>query len=127
MPGGSMRTMGGGAGRVRGREIKFGPFAAAGKRTHKKCRRRAAARQRKDRRQEAGAQRPRLDRSRSVDCRQPAHSGRRVSPYLRAGSLRTTIMTLPREDAATLSTKWTEGVLLKRDVFSTVELGRYRT
>jgi predicted Ser/Thr protein kinase len=35
-------------------------------------------------------------------------------------------MTLPREDAATLSAKWTEGVLLKRDVFSTVERGRYR-
>jgi hypothetical protein len=36
-------------------------------------------------------------------------------------------MTLPREDTATLSAKWTEGVLLKRDVFSTVERGRYRT
>jgi serine/threonine protein kinase len=36
-------------------------------------------------------------------------------------------MTLPRQDAATLSAKWTEGVLLKRDVFSTVERGRYRT
>jgi hypothetical protein len=36
-------------------------------------------------------------------------------------------MMLPREDAATLSEKWTEGVLLKRDVFSTVERGRYRT
>ena len=35
-------------------------------------------------------------------------------------------MTLPREDAATLSAKWTEGVLLKRDVFSTVERGRFR-
>jgi hypothetical protein len=37
------------------------------------------------------------------------------------------IMTLPRDDTATLSAKWTEGVLLKRDVFSTVERGRYRT
>ena len=36
-------------------------------------------------------------------------------------------MTLPREDTALLSTKWTEGVLLKRDVFSTVERGRYRS
>jgi len=36
-------------------------------------------------------------------------------------------MALPREDAALLSAKWTEGVLLKRDVFSTVERGRYRT
>jgi hypothetical protein len=35
-------------------------------------------------------------------------------------------MTLPREDAAMLSTQWTEGVLLKRDVFSTVERGRFR-
>jgi hypothetical protein len=35
-------------------------------------------------------------------------------------------MTLPKQDAATLSTRWTEGVLLKRDVFSTVERGRYR-
>jgi hypothetical protein len=34
-------------------------------------------------------------------------------------------MTLPSEDAALLSEKWTEGVLLKRDVFSTVERGRY--
>jgi hypothetical protein len=35
-------------------------------------------------------------------------------------------MSLPREDAAVLSARWTEGVLLKRDVFSTVERGRYR-
>jgi hypothetical protein len=36
-------------------------------------------------------------------------------------------MTLPREDTALLSVKWTEGVLLKRDVFSTVERGRYQS
>ncbi len=36
-------------------------------------------------------------------------------------------MSLPREDAAALSARWTEGVLLKRDVFSTVERGRFRT
>ena len=36
-------------------------------------------------------------------------------------------MTLHRDDATNLSKKWTEGVLLKRDVFSTVERGRYRT
>ena len=35
-------------------------------------------------------------------------------------------MSLPRDDAATLSARWTEGVLLKRDVFSTVERGRFR-
>lgn len=35
-------------------------------------------------------------------------------------------MSLPKQDAATLSAKWTEGVLLKRDVFSTVERGRFR-
>jgi hypothetical protein len=35
-------------------------------------------------------------------------------------------MCLPRDDAATLSARWTEGVLLKRDVFSTVERGRFR-
>src|SRR6476659_8002666 len=35
-------------------------------------------------------------------------------------------MSLPRDDAATLSALWTEGVLLKRDVFSTVERGRFR-
>src|ERR1700720_4688960 len=35
-------------------------------------------------------------------------------------------MSLPREDAATLAARWTEGVLLKRDVFSTVERGRFR-
>jgi hypothetical protein len=36
-------------------------------------------------------------------------------------------MPLPKQDAALLSDKWTEGVLLKRDVFSTVERGRFRT
>lgn len=35
-------------------------------------------------------------------------------------------MNLPKDDAATLSARWTEGVLLKRDVFSTVERGRFR-
>jgi hypothetical protein len=35
-------------------------------------------------------------------------------------------MSLPREDAAVLAARWTEGVLLKRDVFSTVERGRFR-
>src|SRR6266700_7531624 len=35
-------------------------------------------------------------------------------------------MALPRDDAAVLSARWTEGVLLKRDVFSTVERGRFR-
>src|SRR3954470_8344820 len=35
-------------------------------------------------------------------------------------------MSLPKHDAATLSARWTEGVLLKRDVFSTVERGRFR-
>ncbi|WP_213741820.1 serine/threonine protein kinase [Bradyrhizobium sp. dw_411] len=35
-------------------------------------------------------------------------------------------MSLPKEDAAALSARWTEGVLLKRDVFSTVERGRFR-
>ena len=36
-------------------------------------------------------------------------------------------MPLPKQDIAALSTTWTEGVLLKRDVFSTVERGRFRT
>jgi hypothetical protein len=36
-------------------------------------------------------------------------------------------MSLPRDDAAILSARWTEGVLLKRDVFSTVERGRFRS
>jgi hypothetical protein len=35
-------------------------------------------------------------------------------------------MSLPEDDAAVLSARWTEGVLLKRDVFSTVERGRFR-
>jgi serine/threonine protein kinase len=35
-------------------------------------------------------------------------------------------MSLPNEDAAVLAARWTEGVLLKRDVFSTVERGRFR-
>jgi hypothetical protein len=36
-------------------------------------------------------------------------------------------MGLPGDDAAILSAQWTEGVLLKRDVFSSVERGRFRT
>jgi predicted Ser/Thr protein kinase len=36
-------------------------------------------------------------------------------------------MSLPRDDAAILSAQWTEGVLLKRDVFSSVERGRFRS
>jgi hypothetical protein len=35
-------------------------------------------------------------------------------------------MKLPRDDAAELSSRWIDGVLLKRDVFSTVERGRFR-
>src|SRR2546430_15458275 len=35
-------------------------------------------------------------------------------------------MSLPKGAAAILSARWTEGVLLKRDVFSTVERGRFR-
>jgi hypothetical protein len=35
-------------------------------------------------------------------------------------------MSLPKDDVAVLSARWTEGVLLKRDVFSTVERGRFR-
>jgi hypothetical protein len=37
-----------------------------------------------------------------------------------------TVMSLPKQDTAMLSAQWTEGVLLKRDVFSTVERGRFR-
>jgi hypothetical protein len=36
-------------------------------------------------------------------------------------------MNLPVDDAAVLKARWSEGVLLKRDVFSTVERGRYRS
>src|SRR5438105_6035943 len=36
-------------------------------------------------------------------------------------------MSLPKGEAETLSARWTEGVLLKRDVFSTVERGRFRS
>ena len=36
-------------------------------------------------------------------------------------------MSLPKDDATVLSARWTEGVLLKRDVFSTVERGRFRS
>jgi hypothetical protein len=36
-------------------------------------------------------------------------------------------MSLPKEDAAALAARWTGGVLLKRDVFSTVERGRFRS
>ena len=36
-------------------------------------------------------------------------------------------MSLPKDDAAALAARWTDGVLLKRDVFSTVERGRFHT
>ena len=36
-------------------------------------------------------------------------------------------MSLPKDDAVVLSAQWTEGVLLKRDVFSTIERGRFRS
>lgn len=36
-------------------------------------------------------------------------------------------MSLPKDDAATLAARWTDAVLLKRDVFSIVERGRFRT
>src|SRR5258708_356982 len=36
-------------------------------------------------------------------------------------------MSPPKDDSAVLSARWTEGVLLKRDVFSTVERGRFRS
>ena len=36
-------------------------------------------------------------------------------------------MSLPKDDVKVLSERWTEGVLLKRDVFSTVERGRFRS
>src|SRR6185437_13803533 len=39
---------------------------------------------------------------------------------------RESFMSLPNEDTAVLTARWTEGVLLKRDVFSTVERGRFR-
>jgi len=35
-------------------------------------------------------------------------------------------MSLNRDDAEVVSARWTEGVLLKRDLFSTVERGRFR-
>jgi len=35
-------------------------------------------------------------------------------------------MKLPKDDAVALASRWSEGVLLKRDVFSTVERGRFR-
>ena len=36
-------------------------------------------------------------------------------------------MSLPRDDAAQLAARWRDGVLLKRDVFSIVERGRFKT
>jgi AMP-binding enzyme C-terminal domain len=36
-------------------------------------------------------------------------------------------MSLPKDDLATLSARWTDHVMLKRDVFSTVARGRFRT
>jgi predicted Ser/Thr protein kinase len=40
---------------------------------------------------------------------------------------RETPMSLPRDDAEVLLARWIEGLLLKRDVFSCVERGRFRT
>jgi hypothetical protein len=37
------------------------------------------------------------------------------------------LMSLPKDDAKQLAARWIEGVLLKRDVFSTVERGRFRS
>ncbi|MGJ5205161.1 AMP-binding enzyme [Bradyrhizobium sp. HKCCYLR20261] len=36
-------------------------------------------------------------------------------------------MSLPKTDSAVLAARWSEGVLLKRDVFSTVERGRFKS
>ncbi|XUM20952.1 serine/threonine protein kinase [Bradyrhizobium oligotrophicum S58] len=36
-------------------------------------------------------------------------------------------MNLPKTDSAVLAARWSEGVLLKRDVFSTVERGRFKS
>ena len=36
-------------------------------------------------------------------------------------------MSLPKDDAALLAARWRDGVLLKRDVFSIVERGRFRS
>ncbi|CCD88988.1 conserved protein of unknown function [Bradyrhizobium sp. ORS 285] len=36
-------------------------------------------------------------------------------------------MSLPKTDSALLASRWSEGVLLKRDVFSTVERGRFKS
>src|ERR1700678_2040837 len=69
----------------------------------------------------------------------PSPSGKRSAPArcrISIAGLPTTLvsrrrrehsMSLPSDDAAVLSARWTEGVLLKRDVFSTVERGRFRS
>ena len=95
-------------------EHQFRPVSAACESADQKARRLAAARQREDRRQEAGAERPRARRSRPLDRRPFARGGCGVS------------MKLPNDDAALLAARWREGVLLKRDVFSIVERGRFR-
>ena len=61
-------------------EHQFRTVSAARQPTHQKSRRHAPARQRKDRCQETGDQRPRAGRSRSMDCRQPAYRCGGVSP-----------------------------------------------
>ena len=61
-------------------EHQFRAVSAARQPAHQKSRRHAAARQRKDRCQETGDQRPRAGRSRSLDRRQPAYRGGGVSP-----------------------------------------------
>src|SRR4029079_16705171 len=48
------------------------------------------------------------------------------SPITCASRRRPNTMSLPKDDSAILSARWTDGVLLKRDVFSTVERGRFR-
>ena len=60
-------------------EHQFRTVSAAGYSTDPKARRHPAARQRKDRRQKAGAQRPRAGRSRSLDRRSFARAGGGVS------------------------------------------------
>ena len=60
-------------------EHQFRAVSAARQPADQKARRHAAARQRKDGRQETGDQRPRAGRSRSLDRRQSAHRGGGVS------------------------------------------------
>ena len=97
-------------------EHQFRAVSAARQSTHPKARRHAAC---------AATKRPSRRNRRSAPARWPISIDGLPTACI-SRRRRESFMSLPKDDAAVLSAQWTEGVLLKRDVFSTVERGRFR-